>query len=81
MIDREKVIKGLELCTENGSFAECISKDCPFIGGSIDGSCIEMLMRDALALLKAIDVTQEELERLKMENELLRGFLSLMRRG
>ena len=66
MVDQEKVIKGLELCTGNGSFAECISKDYQFIGGSIDGSCIEMLMYNALVMLKTLDVTPEELERLKM---------------
>lgn len=50
---REETIKGLEICTKNESFAECVSKECPFIGGSIDGNCIEMLMHNALALLKA----------------------------
>ena len=56
---REDVINGLELCTENGSFAECISKDCPFIGGNIDSNCIEMLMRNALTLLKGSFTPQQ----------------------
>lgn len=50
MIDREKVIKGLECC---GISRSCIG--CPYVGELFDGcygSCISYLNRDALELLK-----------------------------
>ena len=55
-VDRKKVIKGLECCAVG-----CRS-GCPY--SDID-DCESTLCADALALLKAIDVTPEELERLK----------------
>ena len=51
MVDREKVIKGLECCTNNG--VVCFS-DCPYCKEftMADGRCITALQADALALLK-----------------------------
>ena len=50
MVDREKVIKGLECCT-NGEV--CMS-DCPYFKDfpMTDGRCITIVQADALALLK-----------------------------
>lgn len=50
MIDREKVIKGLECCT-NGEV--CFS-DCPYFKemAMADGRCITAVQADALELLK-----------------------------
>lgn len=50
MIDREKVIMGLEFCTK-GNF--CVS-DCPYFKemSMTDGRCITAVQTDALALLK-----------------------------
>ena len=56
MVDREKVVRGLECCAVG-----CRS-GCPY--SDID-DCESVLCADALALLKAIDVAPEELERLK----------------
>ena len=53
MTEREKVIKGLELCTFDGTIENCIKEGCPYLGGNGVGYCIDNLMRDALALLKA----------------------------
>ena len=62
-MEREKVIEGLECCSQgrNGADAEC--GICPYNNNSMD--CNENLMADALELIKALDVTPEELERLK----------------
>ena len=52
MIDREKVIKGLEHCTAWAGLHECQPKfgpDCPY---EDDADCKLALMCDALALLK-----------------------------
>ena len=58
MPDREKVIKGLEMCEKDGT-AEEICYNCPYFGRQRDGAtmcitgmCITGLMQDALALLK-----------------------------
>ena len=48
MIDREKVIKGLECCAKDNC---TITDICPY-GKEDAGSCIERLCADALALLK-----------------------------
>lgn len=50
MLEREKVIKGLECCTKGSG---CIS-DCPYFKKvpMTDGVCITMVQADALALLK-----------------------------
>ena len=47
MIDREKVIKGLELC-DIGSDKMCYECDCPYY----QNGCTERLKEDALELLK-----------------------------
>ena len=53
MPDREKVIKGLEMCEKEGT-AEEICYNCPYFGRQRDGAtmCITGLMQDALALLR-----------------------------
>lgn len=57
MTDREKVIKGLELCSrEPGQTIGCLL-DCPYDG--VDG-CRMVLMREALALLKASKSSLEQ---------------------
>ena len=56
MIDREKVIKGLEICSEHGSWhgLDCelneAYKDCPYRG--CETGCIVTIAKDAIALLK-----------------------------
>ena len=52
MIDRENVIKALEICVREADFSVCVEEECPYIGGSKNGNCITNLERDALALLK-----------------------------
>ena len=54
MPDREKVIKGLECCV-SGNTAICERLGCPYADEheGIGDTCIDTLMRDALALLKA----------------------------
>lgn len=55
-MDREKVIKGLEICSEHGSWhgLDCKDneayKDCPYRGCEI--GCIVTIAKDAIALLK-----------------------------
>lgn len=55
MIDREKVIKGLEHCISR--YVDGLCDDCPYMG-ELDKSymipmkCKEIIMRDALDLLK-----------------------------
>lgn len=51
MIDKQKVIKGLECCIITPDFCR---DDCPYIGkGDENDYCDEKLFKDALALLKA----------------------------
>ena len=56
MIDRENVIKGLEICSEHGSWhgLDCehngAYKDCPYRG--CETGCVVTIAKDALALLK-----------------------------
>lgn len=60
MIDREKVIKGLECCAQDPDTGEdCIRLGCSYFN---EHPCIQVMCRDALALLKAQDA---ELGRLK----------------
>ena len=47
MVDREKVISGLELCLEG------LSDICPYKDSDAPGGCRDELMHDALVLLKA----------------------------
>ena len=52
MIDREKVIRGLERCTTGDNSCS----ECPYFNGSDlpqGGKCVEATQKDALALLKA----------------------------
>lgn len=61
MTEREKVIKGLELCTFDGTIENCIKEGCPYLGGDdVERCCIDNLMRDALGLLK--DRTEDYVE-------------------
>ena len=56
MTDREKVIKGLEICSKHGAWhgLDCeineAYKDCPYRGCKT--GCIVTIAKDALALLK-----------------------------
>ena len=56
MIDREKVIKGLEICSEHGSWhgLDCehngAYKDCPYRG--CETGCVVTIAKDAIAMLK-----------------------------
>ena len=75
MIDREKVIKGLEICSEHGSWhgLDCelneAYKDCPYRG--CETGCIATIAKDAIELLeeqdKTIESLTEEKERLLLE--------------
>ena len=55
-IDRKKVIRGLEICSELGSWhgLNCEDneayKDCPYCG--CETGCIVTIAKDAIALLK-----------------------------
>lgn len=60
MIDRDRVINILELCISEESIDKCIEENCPYLGGSDAGNCIDNLMRDAHAILK--DRTQDYIE-------------------
>ena len=57
MINREKVIKGLEICSEHGSWhgLDCelneAFKNCPYRG--CETGCVVTIAKEALALLKA----------------------------
>lgn len=52
MIDREKVIKGLESCTTAG-FGCIKNMECPYSAQRYGSHCVDYMLRDALALLKA----------------------------
>ena len=65
MIDREKVIKGINYCTHTDE-VEC--PNCPYWQ---DDDCVEALIADALALLKK---QEEEIENLKqMAQSMMKG--------
>ena len=55
-MDREKVIEGLEICSEHGSWhgLDCehneAYKDCPYRG--CETGCVVTIAKDAIALLK-----------------------------
>lgn len=53
MIDREKVIKGLEVCTVNGTSCN----GCPYYGLVETIGCVNSIMEDALALLREQETT------------------------
>lgn len=50
MADRENVILGIENCLQTDSVTECSRIECPFI--KYRETCLEWLLRSALALLK-----------------------------
>ena len=58
-MDRKKVIKGLEICSEHGSWhgLDCehneAYKDCPYHG--CETGCVVTIAKDALALLKDLE--------------------------
>ena len=63
-MNREKVIKGLEICSEHGSWhgLDCehneAYKDCPYRG--CETGCIVTIAKDAIALLKEQEATIEQ---------------------
>ena len=64
MIDREKVIKGLDVCLKNIDQPDC-PNDCPYLSDCSkyeNRVVFQPLMRDALALLKE----QEAIEPVKI---------------
>ena len=50
MIDREKVIKGLEIC-----FSDSYCDDCPYKNICYEDGMMQQLMQDTIALLKEQD--------------------------
>ncbi len=54
MVDREKVIKGLECCHVQRNEAPPLCEDCPYMN-PMEGTCdaLDELLGDALTLLKA----------------------------
>lgn len=62
MAEREKVIRGLEICTKPGSCSE----RCPYYHIEItEGSCDYFLLTDALALLREQEARVMTLEELQ----------------
>lgn len=51
MVDKQKVVKGLELCIGD---VDC--KECPYVYGKFTnlsgGTCIDYLLKDSLELIK-----------------------------
>ena len=65
MMDKcENVIKGLECCTTQG-FGCIENKKCPYGVQRYGSHCVDSLLRDALALLKA----QEPVEPLRINHD------------
>lgn len=60
---REKVIFAIENCLTTDSVTECKKTECPFI--SCRESCLEWLLRSALALLKEQEARVMTLEEIK----------------
>jgi hypothetical protein len=52
MADSEKVINGLECCTTQG-FGCIENKKCPYGAQRYGSHCVDSMLRDAIALLKA----------------------------
>lgn len=64
MIDREKVIKGLEICSA-GEWNSTVGRDhtdCPYYPAGYTGCTCKLLMRDALALLQVQDQSNKPRE-------------------
>lgn len=57
MINREKVIKGIDICLQRFHCGQC----CPYYDDCEIG-CMEQLRKDALALLKEQEVEIKRLE-------------------
>lgn len=56
-IGRERVIKGLECCITAGS--GCLKNmECPYGAEKHDSHCVDYMLRDALALLKAQEAVE-----------------------
>lgn len=70
MIDREKVIKGLEHCLEIEGDGSCVG--CPYDDDcfSENVECSEPMMRDALALLKAQEPNEDWISRKRLRDEI-----------
>lgn len=66
MIEREKVISGLECCTNPGFQPDC--KACPYNDNPSDGMCLSLhfMLNDALALLRS-DQAQLVEQRTRLE--------------
>ena len=83
MINLENVIKGLEICSEHGSWhgLDCehngAYKDCPYRG--CETGCVVTIAKDALTLLKEqeeqIKKREESIEKAREEIEWLRGIM------
>lgn len=71
MIDREKVIKGLECCLDTKKETKTCARDCSYFDSWQNG-CVYKLMHDALELLKA---DQAELIRQRECIESLEGLV------
>ena len=68
-IDREKVKKGLECCSEHIEDASC--SDCPYVDDCDIGECTSELAHDTLDLLEEKNEQIQELQRkLKIYMEL-----------
>ena len=67
MIDREKVIKGLECCSNDKPFYHAHCDDCPYNGRNPDnlGGCTKLYC-DALELLKQEPVAVQQREMMHM---------------
>lgn len=59
---RDNTLKGMECC---GYMEKPNCRDCPQDGPGFGFACREMLMRSAHDLIAALDVTPDELKRLK----------------
>lgn len=72
MAELEKVIKGLEICSEHGSWhgLDCkhneAYKDCPYRGCKT--GCIVTIAKDALVLIKEQEQLIEEITKQRMDN-------------
>lgn len=67
MSEREKVIFAIENCLTTDSVTECRKTECPFI--SCRESCLEWLLRSALALLKEQEEGIEPIESTREQKE------------
>lgn len=74
-MDRDKVIKGLEVCLKNIDQQDC-PNDCPYLSDCSkyeNRVVFQPLMRDALALLKEQDAVVRCKDCIYWKNETLRG--------